>query len=143
MHHTVNLVSSHVVSRADEHRHTDRAVEGLIPSGRTPSPGPPPAAAGQSLVLDECTNNDLPPAERTVLTVRPAPLDVTVGESVVLSCQASHDPSMDVEFVWSFDGRVVDLKKDSAHFERIGGVSRRECEVLARLGQGFSPRGFA
>lgn len=46
-----------------------------------------------------------------------------MGESVVLSCQVSHDPSMDVEFVWSFDGHVVDLKKGSAHFERIGGVS--------------------
>nr|KAF6420163.1 contactin 6 [Molossus molossus] len=61
--------------------------------------------------------------ERTVLTVPPAPLDLTVGESVVLSCQVAHDPSMDVEFAWSFDGRAVDLKRGSAHFERIGGGS--------------------
>lgn len=50
-------------------------------------------------------------------------MDVTVGESIVLTCQVSHDPSMEVAFVWSFNGHIIDLKKDAAHFERIGGVS--------------------
>ncbi|KAB0393845.1 hypothetical protein E2I00_018902 [Balaenoptera physalus] len=61
--------------------------------------------------------------ERTVITVPPSKMDVTVGESVVLPCQVSHDPSIEVVFVWSFNGDVIDLKKGVAHFERIGGES--------------------
>uniref|UniRef100_A0A2I3HGC5 Contactin 6 n=1 Tax=Nomascus leucogenys TaxID=61853 RepID=A0A2I3HGC5_NOMLE len=61
--------------------------------------------------------------ERTVITVPPSKMDVTVGESIVLPCQASHDPSIDVVFVWFFNGDVIDLKKGVAHFERIGGES--------------------
>uniref|UniRef100_A0A8C5KKF8 Contactin 6 n=1 Tax=Jaculus jaculus TaxID=51337 RepID=A0A8C5KKF8_JACJA len=61
--------------------------------------------------------------ERTVITVPPSRMDVTVGESIVLPCQVSHDPSMEVMFVWSFNGEVIDLKKGVAHFERIGGES--------------------
>ncbi|XP_066100838.1 LOW QUALITY PROTEIN: contactin-6 [Saccopteryx bilineata] len=59
--------------------------------------------------------------ERTVITVPPTQMDVTVGESIVLPCQVSHDPSVDVVFVWSFNGHVLDLQKGVAHFERIGG----------------------
>ncbi|XP_011379153.1 contactin-6 [Pteropus vampyrus] len=61
--------------------------------------------------------------ERTMITVPPAPMDVTVGESIVLPCQVSHDPSVEVAFVWSFNGHVIDLKKEVAHFERLGGES--------------------
>ncbi|EPQ17450.1 Contactin-6, partial [Myotis brandtii] len=61
--------------------------------------------------------------ERTIITEPPSPMDVTVGESIVLTCQVSHDPSMEVTFVWSFNGHIIDLKKDAAHFERIGGGS--------------------
>ncbi|XP_032005411.1 contactin-6 isoform X2 [Hylobates moloch] len=61
--------------------------------------------------------------ERTVITVPPSQMDVTVGESIVLPCQASHDPSIEVVFVWFFNGDVIDLKKGVAHFERIGGES--------------------
>ncbi|ELK25098.1 Contactin-6 [Myotis davidii] len=61
--------------------------------------------------------------ERTIITEPPSPMDVTVGESIVLTCQVSHDPSMEVAFVWSFNGHIIDLKKDAAHFERIGGGS--------------------
>ncbi|KAI4532245.1 hypothetical protein MG293_017510 [Ovis ammon polii] len=61
--------------------------------------------------------------ERTVITVPPSKMDVTVGESIVLPCQVSHDPSIEVVFVWSFNGDVIDFKKGVAHFERIGGDS--------------------
>uniref|UniRef100_A0A4W2DRR5 Contactin 6 n=1 Tax=Bos indicus x Bos taurus TaxID=30522 RepID=A0A4W2DRR5_BOBOX len=61
--------------------------------------------------------------ERTVITVPPSTMDVTVGESIVLPCQVSRDPSVDVVFVWSFNGDVIDFKKGMAHFERIGGES--------------------
>ncbi|XP_060239853.1 contactin-6 isoform X3 [Meriones unguiculatus] len=61
--------------------------------------------------------------ERTVITIPPSKMDVTVGESIVLPCQVSHDPTMEVVFVWYFNGDVIDLKKGVAHFERIGGES--------------------
>ncbi|KAM5234711.1 contactin-6 isoform 4-T5 [Hipposideros larvatus] len=61
--------------------------------------------------------------ERTVITVPPSQMDVTVGESIVLPCQVSHDPSVGVAFVWSFNGHIIDLEKGVAHFERIGGES--------------------
>nr|XP_023403768.1 contactin-6 isoform X2 [Loxodonta africana] len=61
--------------------------------------------------------------ERTVITIPPSKMDVTVGESIVLPCQVSHDPSIEVVFVWSFNGDIIDLKKGVTHFERIGGES--------------------
>ncbi|XP_074168309.1 contactin-6 isoform X2 [Rhinolophus sinicus] len=61
--------------------------------------------------------------ERTVITVPPSEMDVTVGESIVLPCQVSRDPSVEVAFVWSFNGHIIDLRKGVAHFERIGGES--------------------
>jgi hypothetical protein len=65
--------------------------------------------------------------ERTIITVPPSKMDVTVGESIVLPCQVSHDPTMEVLFVWYFNGDIIDLKKGVAHFERIGGVSVSNC----------------
>ncbi|XP_019392161.1 PREDICTED: contactin-6 isoform X1 [Crocodylus porosus] len=61
--------------------------------------------------------------ERTVITVPPSSMDVTVGESIVLPCQVSHDPSIEVVFAWSFNGDVIDFKRGVHHFERIGGES--------------------
>lgn len=65
--------------------------------------------------------------ERTVITVPPSSMDVTVGESIVLPCQVSHDPSIEVVFAWSFNGDVIDFKRGVHHFERIGGVSSSNC----------------
>ncbi|OXB81555.1 UNVERIFIED_CONTAM: hypothetical protein H355_008403, partial [Colinus virginianus] len=61
--------------------------------------------------------------ERTVITIPPSNLDVTVGESIVLPCQVSHDPSIAVLFTWSFNGNKIDFKRGIHHFERIGGES--------------------
>ncbi|NXL90668.1 CNTN6 protein, partial [Alectura lathami] len=61
--------------------------------------------------------------ERTVITIPPSNMDVTIGESIVLPCQVSHDPSVDVAFTWSFDGNRIDFKGGLHHFERIGGES--------------------
>nr|XP_009687341.1 PREDICTED: contactin-6 isoform X2 [Struthio camelus australis] len=61
--------------------------------------------------------------ERTVITLPPSNMDVTVGESIVLPCQVSHDPSVDVVFTWSFNGNIIDFKRGIQHFERIGGES--------------------
>uniref|UniRef100_G3X2H5 Contactin 4 n=1 Tax=Sarcophilus harrisii TaxID=9305 RepID=G3X2H5_SARHA len=57
----------------------------------------------------------------TRLLVPPSSMDVTVGESIVLPCQVSHDHSLDIVFTWSFNGRLIDFDKDGDHFERVGG----------------------
>ncbi|XP_074951729.1 contactin-6-like isoform X4 [Phalacrocorax aristotelis] len=58
--------------------------------------------------------------ERTVITTPPSNMDVTVGESIVLPCQVSHDPSVHVAFAWSFNGNTIDFNRGIHHFERIG-----------------------
>ncbi|KFQ66620.1 Contactin-6, partial [Pelecanus crispus] len=58
--------------------------------------------------------------ERTVITTPPSNMDVTVGESIVLPCQVSHDPSIHVVFTWSFNGNTIDFNRGIHHFERIG-----------------------
>lgn len=55
--------------------------------------------------------------------VPPSSMDVTVGESIVLPCQVTHDHSLDIVFTWSFNGHLIDFDKDGDHFERVGGVS--------------------
>ncbi|KAM8751101.1 contactin-1a isoform 1-T1 [Acanthopagrus schlegelii] len=56
--------------------------------------------------------------ESTKITLAPANSDVKVGENARMQCAASHDNSLDITFIWSLDGRVIDLHKDSQHFER-------------------------
>uniref|UniRef100_U3KGC1 Contactin 6 n=1 Tax=Ficedula albicollis TaxID=59894 RepID=U3KGC1_FICAL len=57
---------------------------------------------------------------RTVITLAPSDTDATVGESIVLPCQVSHDPSLAVLFSWAFNGQSIDLSRGLHHFERIG-----------------------
>uniref|UniRef100_A0A803SSH1 Contactin 6 n=1 Tax=Anolis carolinensis TaxID=28377 RepID=A0A803SSH1_ANOCA len=61
--------------------------------------------------------------ERTIINTPPSNMDVTVGESIVLPCQVSKDPSVEVAFIWSFNGDVIDFKRKITHFERAGGES--------------------
>lgn len=51
-------------------------------------------------------------------------MDVSVGESVVLPCQARHDPLLRGTFTWYFNGARADAGDDGAHFAKVGGVSR-------------------
>ncbi|NXN04765.1 CNTN4 protein, partial [Sylvia borin] len=57
----------------------------------------------------------------TRVMVSPFSMDVTVGESIVLPCQVSHDHSLDIVFTWSFNGHLIDFEKDGDHFEKVGG----------------------
>ncbi|XP_023403767.1 contactin-4 isoform X5 [Loxodonta africana] len=59
----------------------------------------------------------------TRVMVPPSSMDVTVGESIVLPCQVTHDHSLDIVFTWTFNGRLIDFNKDGDHFERVGGDS--------------------
>lgn len=51
-------------------------------------------------------------------------MDVSVGESIVLPCQARYDPLLDATFTWYVDGALADFHRDDAHVEKVGGVSK-------------------
>ncbi|KAJ8405912.1 hypothetical protein AAFF_G00313490 [Aldrovandia affinis] len=63
----------------------------------------------------------------TVLSVKepmrvelsPARVEVSVGESVVLSCKASHDPSLDVAFLWLLNHHPLNFQQEGGHFDYI------------------------
>ncbi|XP_061085744.1 contactin 1b [Conger conger] len=57
--------------------------------------------------------------EATKITAAPSDLQVTVGETARLPCAASHDPTLDVTFIWSVDTRVIDFDRDDVHFLRV------------------------
>uniref|UniRef100_A0A8C7I5K3 Contactin-5 n=1 Tax=Oncorhynchus kisutch TaxID=8019 RepID=A0A8C7I5K3_ONCKI len=47
----------------------------------------------------------------------PSRVEVTVGESVVLSCRVSHDPSLDVAFQWLLNQQPLNFQQEGGHFE--------------------------
>ncbi|KAJ7990097.1 hypothetical protein DPEC_G00296750 [Dallia pectoralis] len=49
----------------------------------------------------------------------PSRVEVTVGESVVLSCKASHDPSLGVSFQWLLNQQPLHFQQEGGHFEYI------------------------
>ncbi|XP_053312490.1 contactin-5 [Spea bombifrons] len=57
--------------------------------------------------------------EPTKIELTPKRTELTVGESIVLSCKAIHDSSLDVTFFWSLNGKPVDFEQDDGHFESI------------------------
>ncbi|XP_076840521.1 contactin-3 isoform X3 [Brachyhypopomus gauderio] len=61
--------------------------------------------------------------EPTIITTKAAQLDVTVGESVVLPCQVSRDPSLDVRFTWFFNEQLINFGSYGGYFEKVGGKS--------------------
>uniref|UniRef100_A0A667ZGS0 Contactin-5 n=1 Tax=Myripristis murdjan TaxID=586833 RepID=A0A667ZGS0_9TELE len=59
----------------------------------------------------------------------PSRVEVTVGESVVLSCKATHDTSLDVAFQWLFNQKPINFQQDGGHFEYIQTVRARSSTV--------------
>lgn len=57
-------------------------------------------------------------SDSTKITLAPSNADVKVGEDTTMQCAASHDPSLDITFIWSLDDRVIDLHEESRHYER-------------------------
>uniref|UniRef100_A0A673WX23 Contactin-5 n=2 Tax=Salmo trutta TaxID=8032 RepID=A0A673WX23_SALTR len=53
----------------------------------------------------------------------PSRVEVTVGESVVLSCRVSHDPSLDVTFQWLLNQQPLNFQQEGGHFEYTQTVS--------------------
>ncbi|XP_051515372.1 contactin-3-like [Myxocyprinus asiaticus] len=55
----------------------------------------------------------------TQITQGPVDMEIIVGESIILSCQISCDPALDVSFSWAFNGQL--LNKLDQHYEHVGG----------------------
>uniref|UniRef100_A0AAX7U5X3 Contactin 3a, tandem duplicate 2 n=1 Tax=Astatotilapia calliptera TaxID=8154 RepID=A0AAX7U5X3_ASTCA len=49
----------------------------------------------------------------------PVDTEIIVGESIVLPCQVTSDPVLDVSFSWAFNGQLI--AKGDGHFEFVGG----------------------
>lgn len=54
----------------------------------------------------------------TKITLAPYNADVTVGENASMQCHASHDSALDLTFIWSLNGFVIEFDDDSNHYER-------------------------
>uniref|UniRef100_A0AAV2L3E5 Contactin 1 n=1 Tax=Knipowitschia caucasica TaxID=637954 RepID=A0AAV2L3E5_KNICA len=97
------------VTRADEGRYTCFAENDR---GKANSTG--------SLLITDATK----------ITLAPANADIKVGEAASMQCAASHDPSLDITFIWALEGQVIDLHKDSQHYERpLNGSSNGELVI--------------
>ncbi|KAI5085273.1 contactin-5, partial [Silurus meridionalis] len=95
------------VSRVDEGRYMCRA-ENQFGS----------AEMIRSLLVKEALKVDLSPKR----------VEVTVGESIVLSCKASHDPSLHISFLWQLNNQPLDMQQDDGHFEYIRTVRTSLCQ---------------
>ncbi|KAJ8002672.1 hypothetical protein DPEC_G00161320 [Dallia pectoralis] len=56
--------------------------------------------------------------EATKITLAPSNADVKVGESASMQCAASHDPALEITFVWTLNGHAIDFDREGSHFER-------------------------
>uniref|UniRef100_A0A3B3B535 Contactin 4 n=1 Tax=Oryzias melastigma TaxID=30732 RepID=A0A3B3B535_ORYME len=61
--------------------------------------------------------------EASFITTQPSTLDATVGESVVLPCQVSHDPTLELKFTWFFNEQLIHFGSHDGFFEKVGGHS--------------------
>uniref|UniRef100_A0A8B9LAN3 Contactin 1b n=1 Tax=Astyanax mexicanus TaxID=7994 RepID=A0A8B9LAN3_ASTMX len=55
--------------------------------------------------------------EATKITEAPSDVEVTVGESTVLQCSASYDPSLDITFIWIVNSYIINFDIDFEHYE--------------------------
>ncbi|XP_077051819.1 contactin-1a-like [Siphateles boraxobius] len=55
--------------------------------------------------------------DATKITLAPSNADISVGQSTRMECAASHDPTLDLTFIWSLDERVIDFDRDGEHYE--------------------------
>uniref|UniRef100_A0A8C2A360 Contactin 3a, tandem duplicate 1 n=1 Tax=Cyprinus carpio TaxID=7962 RepID=A0A8C2A360_CYPCA len=57
----------------------------------------------------------------TQITQGPVDMEIIVGESIVLPCQISCDPALDVSFSWAFNGQL--LNKLDQHYEHVDSIN--------------------
>nr|AAI70294.1 Contactin/F3/F11 [Xenopus laevis] len=54
----------------------------------------------------------------TKITLAPSNADVTVGENATMQCHASHDPTLELTFIWALNGFPIEFDKEDGHYER-------------------------
>ncbi|KAB1258893.1 Contactin-2 [Camelus dromedarius] len=56
--------------------------------------------------------------DATKITLAPSSADINLGDNLTLQCHASHDPTMDLTFIWTLDGFPIDFDKPGGHYRR-------------------------
>lgn len=64
-------------------------------------------------------------SEATKITVAPSVSEAVVGDSIVLQCSASYDPSLDITFIWTVDSHTINFFTEWDHYELLR-VTREE-----------------
>lgn len=75
------------------------------------------------------SSGSLSVTDATEITLAPSNTDVTVGEDVRMQCAALHDPTLDITFIWSLDGRAIDFDRQGEHYESMVGESSGEMRI--------------
>uniref|UniRef100_G1P8I9 Contactin-2 n=1 Tax=Myotis lucifugus TaxID=59463 RepID=G1P8I9_MYOLU len=57
-------------------------------------------------------------ADATKITLAPSSADINLGDNLTLQCHASHDPTMDLTFIWALDDFPIDPDKPGGHYRR-------------------------
>uniref|UniRef100_A0A672SLG4 Contactin-1-like n=1 Tax=Sinocyclocheilus grahami TaxID=75366 RepID=A0A672SLG4_SINGR len=57
--------------------------------------------------------------EATKITVAPSDTGAVVGDTTILQCSASFDPSLDITFIWTVDSYVIHFYTDFEHYELL------------------------
>lgn len=55
--------------------------------------------------------------DATKITLAPSNADINTGDSSRMECAASHDPTLDLTFIWSLDDHVIDFDRDREHYD--------------------------
>ncbi|KAL0196112.1 hypothetical protein M9458_009684, partial [Cirrhinus mrigala] len=55
----------------------------------------------------------------TKITVAPSDTEMIVGDTTVLRCAASYDPSLDITFIWTVDSYIINFYTDFEHYELL------------------------
>lgn len=61
-------------------------------------------------------------ADATKITLAPSSADINLGDNLTLQCHASHDPTMDLTFIWALDDFPIDPDKPGGHYRRASVV---------------------
>ncbi|KAJ7329753.1 hypothetical protein JRQ81_015927 [Phrynocephalus forsythii] len=54
----------------------------------------------------------------TRIDLAPTNVDVIVGQNATMQCHATHDPFLDLTFIWLLNGYPIDVDKESEYYER-------------------------
>ncbi|KAL4612745.1 contactin-1 isoform X1 [Arapaima gigas] len=57
--------------------------------------------------------------DATQITVAPSSSEVYVGENVRMQCAASHDPLLDITFIWALDTHIIDFDRESENYQLV------------------------